>query len=292
MAREHVTVALNGDGGDEVFGGYDRFRAAALSLRLPAWIARSARGVAGRLPRDHSYHSAQRRIERLLEHAELPVEARYQSWIAVAGDGLREQLLKPEVLEAAAGPVHESMQARYRRAQALPALDRILYANFATYLPDDLAVKMDRMSMANSLETRSPFLDTALIERLAAVPARQKVGKLRLKPILRQAFWNELPPEIWNRRKHGFGVPIGSWFRGELGTMFEDEVLAYDARSSTFLQPGAVQRLYREHRDGEGEHGFRLWAILTLERWLRTLEEPLRLEPPGRAIEADAESMH
>lgn len=289
LAREHVTVALNGDGGDEVFGGYDRFRAAALSPRLPGWLARGARRAVGRFPADHSYYSLQRRLKRLLENAELPVEERYHSWIAVAGTGLLEELLAPDVLHAAAQPVFESMHARYRRAQALPPLDRILYANFATYLPDDLAVKMDRMSMANSLETRSPFLDTALIERLAAVPASQKVGRLRLKPILRKAFWDELPPEIWNRRKHGFGVPMGTWFRGELGTRFEDEVLARDARVSPLLQGASVRRLYREHRAGEAEHGFRLWTILTLERWLRTLEQPLELDPPSPSLGAAAE---
>lgn len=281
LARGHVTVALNGDGGDEVFGGYDRFRAAALAPRLPGWLASGARKAVRLLPRDHSYYSVQRRLKRLLEHAELPIETRYQSWIAVAGEGLLEELLAPEILESAAGPVLQSMDIRYERAGALPALDRILYANFTTYLPDDLAVKMDRMSMANSLETRSPFLDTALIERLAAVTARQKVGKLRLKPILRRAFWNELPAEIWNRKKHGFGVPMGTWFRGELGTMFEDEVLARDARVGVLVQDETVRRLYHEHRAGQAEHGFRLWTILTLERWLRTLEQPLALEAPG-----------
>jgi asparagine synthase (glutamine-hydrolysing) len=110
-----------------------------------------------------------------------------------------------------------------------------------------------------------------------------------LKPILRKAFWDELPPEIWNRRKHGFGVPMGTWFRGELGTRFEDEVLARDARVSPLLQGASVRRLYREHRAGEAEHGFRLWTILTLERWLRTLEQPLELDPPSPSLGAAAE---
>ena len=291
LAREHVKVALNGDGGDEVFGGYDRFRAAALAPRLPGWLAKGARGAVHRLPRSHSYYSMQRRLARLFEHAEHPIETRYQTWIAVAGEGLLEELLRPEVLEAAAEPVFQSMDMRYQRARSMPALDRILYANFATYLPDDLAVKMDRMSMANSLETRSPFLDTALVERVAGVPARQKVGKMRLKPILRRALWNELPPEIWNRRKHGFGVPMGSWFRGELGTMFEDEVLARDARVGALLQQQTLGRLYREHRAGQSEHGARLWTILTLERWLRTLEDQVALEPPGSTGSSAVELM-
>ena len=110
------------------------------------------------------------------------------------------------------------MERSYRRAASCPTLDRILYANFKTYLPDDLAVKMDRMSMANSLETRSPFLDTALIEYLARVPGREKVGLRRVKPLLRRSFWPLLPKQIWNRRKHGFGVPMGRWFRERAAT--------------------------------------------------------------------------
>ena len=285
LASEHVVVALNGDGGDEVFGGYDRFRAAALSVRLPARVAAAARAAASRLPVDHSYYSPQRRLQRFLELADQPVARRYQSWIAVADEDLLRSLLAPDVLAAAAGPVLESMDARYRESEDLPMLDRILHANFMTYLPDDLAVKMDRMSMANSLETRSPFLDTALVERLAAVPARKKVGKLRLKPVLRRAFWDELPQEIWNRRKHGFGVPMGTWFRGALGEMFEDEVLAPGARVAPLLQPATLARLYEEHRDAHAEHGARLWSLLTLERWMRTLERPPDLEPPAPRIE-------
>jgi asparagine synthase (glutamine-hydrolysing) len=139
---------------------------------------------------------------------------------------------------------------------------------------------MDRMSMANSLEARSPFLDTALIEYMARLPARHKVGLRRLKPVLRKAFYPLLPPAIWNRKKHGFGVPMGSWFRGELGTMFEDEVLSDGARSGEFLSPSCLRHLWDEHQAGTREHGFRLWTVLTLEHWLRSLESPQALNPP------------
>jgi asparagine synthase (glutamine-hydrolysing) len=283
LAREHVTVVLNGDGGDEVFGGYDRFVAAAVSRRMPAPLARLGRRAAGVLPRDHGYYSLQRRTERFLELADRPVEERYQSWIAVAHDDLLAELLGRPAPEADA-----SMRRCYEQAGHLPVLDRILYANFRTYLPDDLAVKMDRMSMANSLEARSPFLDTAVIEHLARLPARHKVGLRRLKPVLRRAFRPLLPEAIWDRKKHGFGVPMGAWFRGELGTLFEDEVLTADARSSELLDPGTVRRLWSEHAAGEREHGFRLWTLLTLERWLRSLERPPALEPPPEHGISDA----
>ena len=286
LAREHVTVVLNGDGGDEVFGGYDRFRAAAVAEFVPGWAAATARRVARRLPRNHGYYSPRRRAERFLELAEMPVLERYQSWIGVMNRELLDEALTPRVKAAAdLAAVTRSMEACYARAASLPRLDAILYANFKTYLPDDLAVKMDRMSMANSLEARSPFLDTAVIELLAPVRARRKVGMRTVKPLLRRALRPLLPDEIWNRRKHGFGVPLGLWFRtGELGTLFEDEVLGDGARTGELLEVDVLQRLWDEHRRGEREHGFRLWTVLTLERWLRAVERPALASPPARAV--------
>jgi asparagine synthase (glutamine-hydrolysing) len=289
LARQHVTVVLNGDGGDEVFGGYDRFVAAALSRRLPQRAARAARRATGMLRRNHGYYSLRRRAERFLELAEAPVTDRYQSWIAVANRALLHELLAPRLRELAAPPAVEgSMLTQYERASDLPYLDQILFANFKTYLPDDLAVKMDRMSMAHSLEARSPFLDTALIEYAARVPAQAKVGIRRLKPVLRRAFGPLLPDSIWNRKKHGFGVPMGMWMRGELGVMFADEVLGLGARAGDFIDTGVAARLWEEHRRGEREHGSRLWTLLTLERWLRSLERPLTSEPPPEGEITDA----
>jgi asparagine synthase (glutamine-hydrolysing) len=286
LAREHVTVALNGDGGDEVFGGYDRFRAAALSRELPTPIVSLARRAAGLLPRDHGYFSRRRRLERFLERADAPVEERYQSWISVAEPSLLAELAAPGI---ATDDALDSMDRAYAAGAHLPVLDRILYANFRTYLPDDLAVKMDRMSMAHSLETRSPFLDTAVIEALGRIPARHKVGLRRLKPLLRASFGSGVLPEaIWDRPKHGFGVPMGAWFRGDLGQVLEDEVLATDARCAAVVRQDTVRRLYAEHRAGDHEHGFRLWTLLTLERWLRTIESPLRDAPPSTPALVDA----
>jgi asparagine synthase (glutamine-hydrolysing) len=281
IAREHVTVALNGDGGDEIFGGYDRFRAAALAVPLPGWAAQAGHRTAAMLPVDHGYYSVRRRAMRFLELADAPLEQRYMSWVGVANRELLDELVQPSL---AAGDVMASMDRAYEEARDLPPLDRILYANFRTYLPDDLAVKMDRMSMAHSLETRSPFLDTALIEHLARIRARRKVGLRRVKPLLRAACRDMLPDEIWDRRKHGFGVPVGRWFRGDLGDVFTDEVLAADARSADLVRPEAVERLWREHRAEEREHGFRLWTLLTLERWLRSLDQPVSAEPPPDGV--------
>jgi asparagine synthase (glutamine-hydrolysing) len=280
LAREHVTVVLNGDGGDEVFGGYDRFAAAALAERLPRAVGRVGRRLAPLLPVDAGYYSRRRRLERFAELADLPPQQRYQSWIAVMNRELLEETLAPLGDLAGLPHVERSMENAYERSSRAPILDQIMYANFVTYLPDDLAVKMDRMSMAHSLEARSPFLDTALIEFLATIPAARKVGLRRLKPLLRRSLRPLLPVDIWNRRKHGFGVPVGAWFRtGELRTVFEDEVLGPDARCVDMLESDVLRRLWTEHQGGAVEHGFRLWAVLTFERWLRTLDAPA-LSPP------------
>jgi asparagine synthase (glutamine-hydrolysing) len=280
LAREHVTVVLNGDGGDEVFGGYDRFVAAALAERLPLALSHLGRRAARLLPVNAGYYSPRRRIERFTELADLPPRDRYQSWVSVMNRELLEEALAPLGAPAGVGRAELSTKTAYGRVAAAPALDQILYVNFATYLPDDLAVKMDRMSMAHSLEARSPFLDTALIEYMATIPAARKVGLRRLKPLLRRSLMPLLPKEIWNRRKHGFGVPVGRWFReGELRTVFEDEVLAPGARCAEILDPAVVRRLWAEHQGGAVEQGHRLWAILTFERWLRSLGSP-SLSPP------------
>src|SRR3954449_12328065 len=268
MAREHVTVALNGDGGDEVFAGYDRFVAAALAERLPRVVGRAGQRAGRLLPVNSGYYSMRRRLERFTELAELSPRERYQSWVGVMNRDLLEQALAPVADVADLAAAEASMDAAYARAAGAPTLDQILYANFVTYLPDDLAVKMDRMSMANSLETRSPFLDTALIEYVAQIPAARKVGLRRVKPLLRRAMMPLLPKEIWNRRKQGFGVPMGRWFReGELRTLYEDEVLGHGALSAELLDAAFVRRLWEEHQGGATEHGHRLWPILTLERW-------------------------
>jgi asparagine synthase (glutamine-hydrolysing) len=290
LARRDVTVVLNGDGGDEVFGGYDRFRAAAVSRYVPRSAARLARPLAAVLPRGGGYADVGRRAQRFLERAEGSVLDRYQSWIAQVPEDVLPELLAPELRPlATAAHVRRSMEARYAEAGALPELDRILYANLTTYLPDDLSVKVDRTSMAHGLEARSPFLDTALIDYVGRLPARHKVGLRHVKPVLRHAFGPFLPRSIWDRAKHGFGVPMHRWFRGELGAMFADEVLGPDARSAAYLDRPALARLLAEHHAGGADHGARLWTVLVLERWLRDAERPVALTPPGGDPIADAD---
>lgn len=292
LARRHVTVVLNGDGGDEVFGGYERFKGVKISQLMPPVVGRMAKPVVARMPVSADYGNVTRRARRFLERAgEKPVD-RYQSWIAVVGEDMLPDLLAPP-LQALGTPdqVRRSMRARYAEASALPQLDQILYANIKTYLLDDLHKKVDRMAMAHSLEARSPFMDTALIDYVARIPARYKVGLRHVKPVLRKAFWPTLPEQTWNRRKQGFGVPMQRWFRGDLGTMFVDEVLASDARTAAYLDQAELRRLMKAHQDQTAEHGPRLWSVLMLEKWLRSNERPVELTPPAADGIREAEAV-
>jgi asparagine synthase (glutamine-hydrolysing) len=174
-------------------------------------------------------------------------------------------LLSPEALQT-------SFMDYYTAARGLPLLQRLLRVNFMTYLPDDLHVKMDRLSMAHALETRSPMLDTALMEYVAALPPHLKIRRTRMKYVLRLACQDLLPPALRDRRKHGFGVPVGHWFRHQLRGYVEDTLLSPHSRLRAYCDQGFIRTLFREHVEGRRPHWDRLWLLLTFEVWLRMLE--------------------
>jgi asparagine synthase (glutamine-hydrolysing) len=145
----------------------------------------------------------------------------------------------------------------------------LLYLNARTYLLDDLNVKMDRASMAASLETRAPFLDTALMELSFSLPGHMKLRGTTTKWILKRAFSDLLPPSIVRRKKMGFGVPLGAWFKGALRGYLEERLLAPDARLYPMLRRPAVERMFDAHHAGDKDYGIHLWALWMLELWLR-----------------------
>jgi asparagine synthase (glutamine-hydrolysing) len=277
-AREHVTVALTGDGGDETFGGYERFAAALLAKRVPAAVLRPLGSAARLLPRTGGYHELRRRVERFTADPRSSPELRYRSWVSLFDEPTLLRVLSTD-LRVEAEP-YASFDRALEEAGPVPLLHRLLHVNFRTYLHDDLLVKTDRMSMANSLEARSPFLDTELLGYLASLPPEMKATPFALKRLLRRSLEGVVPREILRRRKHGFGVPVGRWFRGELRGPFEELVLGSQARSAQALDQSAVRELFDVHLAGE-DHGGRLWLLLSLELWLRTMEGPQRTEPPS-----------
>jgi asparagine synthase (glutamine-hydrolysing) len=244
--RRHVTVALVGDGGDEVFGGYERYRAHSLAGRVPSALARAALAApwGRREPRSTLF-----RARRFLDVAAQPARDRYARLVEVFPLELRRRLWTDE--------------ARAQRATALlPAADDLRLVDIESYLPNDLLPKSDLASMAVSLELRSPFLDRRVVELGLALPPELAFGKAALK----RAFADDLPPDVATRRKSGFGVPLDRWFRHELRPAAEDLLLS---RDRGLFERGELERLLREHADGRADHGHRLWCLCMLELWQR-----------------------
>lgn len=268
LTREHVTVSLTGDGGDELFCGYPRFVGMAVAEAVPGSVAALGHRLGRRLPHASSFRHPLRRVQRFFAAAALPPEERMLRWIGYLPEV--EGYLRPEVV---AGLSREALTGSFREAwNRFPgesALTRALALNFETYLPEDLLVKADRCSMAHGLELRSPFLDTALMEFAAGLPDRLRYRGRTLKWLLKSAFPDLLPPEIARRGKWGFGVPLPVWFRTHWRGLFEDRVLAPDARLWAWLRREPVDALWRAHLAGTADHGHALWALLSLESWLR-----------------------
>jgi len=270
LTREHVTVALTGDGGDEVFAGYLRFGAALAAERLPSWTAgvlSAALGVFGQPPNERHWVARGRRFARFMR---LPLDQRPAAWAGVFYDDV-DLLLEPEVL-VRLGPVDRRRHLRGLDALGnVSPLSRLLAANFDSYLHDDLLVKLDRMSMAVALEARAPLLDRALVEYVAALPDEFKLRGRETKVILREAFADLLPEAVKSGPKRGFGVPLDAWFRGELRDVARDLLLSSSAKLRSYVSRPYVSQLVDEQLAGRANHGHRLWTLLTFERWLHLL---------------------
>jgi len=279
LAREHVTVALTGDAGDELFAGYARFRGMQIAGAMPDGLVSLGGAVAGLLPHDPDFRSFSRRAKRFFHAASLSEHERMLRWIGFFADRL-DEMLRPELRELI--PRHEltrSFRRPLERGRDLSTLSRTLSLNFETYLPEDLLVKIDRCSMAHGLELRSPFLDRDVMEFAAGLPDHYRIRGRTYKRILKRAFEDLLPQEILRRSKMGFGIPLPQWFRNEWRPLLEERILSDDARLWRWLEREPVERMAREHLDGRADYGHQLWALLTLEEWL----EQGRYDDPGTA---------
>jgi len=264
-----VKVALAGEGGDEVFGGYSRYawdRVAAHAGRLPVGLLASGLeripGVAGRAGRG-GRKDVLRRAVKFLRHAELPEAERYCSWFALSSEEAKAELLREPFAPAAriyaaalaAGPA------------GLSALGRLQAADLRTMLAKDLLLKADRMSMAHSLELRVPLLDHVVVAAGLGLADRRKVRGVKTKVALRELVAARLPEAIARRPKQGFEVPIDRWLREDLAPLAGDLLAPERIRRRGLLDPDAVQRLLQRHRSGEARHGLTLYGLLALELW-------------------------
>src|SRR5262245_14707470 len=273
--RAHVTVALNGDGGDEGFAGYRRYtqfperRRRFAPLRLP--FAAGLAGAAARLPGLPPGWA--RNLEAAAGMSAPHVGEAYVWAMRALSEREKRRLYRP----AARRPSGEaaSLLARWiddaRAGEAL--IDRLCFADEMSYLPDDLLVKMDLATMAHGLEARSPLLDHHLLELAASMPDSVRMPGGRAKGLLKEAFRSALPEAHLERPKSGFAIPVQEWFRGPWAGFAREHLLARDARIGRWLEPTRVARLLEDHVAGRALYGYQLWTLLMLELWQREVVE-------------------
>ena len=266
IARRHVTVVLSGDGGDELFGGYDRYiphaRVAAFD-RLPLPGLRAAASLTWPL----LPHGA--KGKNFLRHVARDDAGRYLDSIAQFHADERASLYSGDLRSRLRGDAEAALARHFDRFAALPHDSRMMRFDFETYLPEDVLTKVDRMSMAHSIESRVPLLDNLVIDFAATLPADMKIRNGRRKHIFKETLRTLLPDTILDRRKQGFGIPLGTWFRGGLTGLFSDVLDSPRTRQRGYFEPAFVSRLLREHLDGERDHTLRLWQLLVFELWHR-----------------------
>ncbi len=275
VTRDEVTVSLSGDGGDELFAGYNRYLAVKLAGQmdfLPTFVRKSLGwSVWQKIPTSTKQRSFGRRAKRFAEALSQSPEARYLRWIGIFDADLRRQLLSNDMRAQLAG--HSSTDFILDAYTACPDRDfitRTTCADVLTYLPCDILTKVDIASMAYGLEVRSPFLDHHVAELAARMPIDLKQRGKTGKVILTETFGDLLPKSIQSRSKMGFGVPIDHWFRGELQPLLRDSLLSGPAISRGYFNPDCVRRLVEEHTSGRWDHSYRLWSLLCFEHWCRT----------------------
>ena len=282
--RKEVTVALNGDGGDEAFGGYLRYVAMKLddyTRMIPSAARKAMLGFIRLLPQKAPY-GVFWRAGKLLRASMMPDPSyRYLSTICYFGPDEKAGLFSPAYEKALGADLRYGERYITDLFKAVPGEDlmgKLSYVDFKSYLPECLMTKMDIASMANSLETRSPLLDQKVIEFAYRLPSELKLkGVNGTKWILKETFKDMLPKEIYGRGKMGFGIPLGPWFRGELKDHWAGTCLSAKALGRGYFNKEHLFRLWDEHQSGARDHGYKLWALLMLELWHKEFADDFKL---------------
>ena len=271
FTREHVTVALSGDGGDEVFGGYQRYQVMALQQylqRIPiAWRRPVCELILKALPRPRELRSALGAVRRLLAVVGADDVRSYATFQQAFSESAKEALYGPDCDASALTDYVGHWEEILRRGSAADFVERFMELDLHTYLPSDLLCKVDIASMMFSLEVRCPFLDHELIEFAAVLPRRFKVSIRQRKRVLKHCVRDLIPAELRQRGKRGFGVPVSQWLREDLSPLVTDMCADADWDTAGVLDFSALRRLAQEHVSGAEDHGARLWALLCFKLW-------------------------
>jgi len=271
--RKHVTVALNGDGGDEAFGGYLRYKAmkGSMYFSFPFRLLgeKGTKLISRIVPHTETTRGKNmfRYVSRLISGLSETPARRNVDWFCFFTNDAKQNLYSDKMKSEIKSDAYCYLQNIFETAKADNIMDRTYYTDVNAYLPEDLLVKMDIASMANSLEARSPFLDQKVMEFSASLPSSWKLRGFNTKYILKKTFKGFLPEKIINRGKMGFGIPVGKWFRTDWKDYFRATVLSEKACSRGYFKKAALERIYEEHVSGKRDHGYRMWALLMLELW-------------------------
>jgi asparagine synthase (glutamine-hydrolysing) len=270
MARQRVTVALSGDGGDELFGGYDAYAADALARRsldpLPGGIRGVLASLAGHVPLGPSKRGLANQLRRFLEGARLPPRWQHMRWMVFLTDQQRRELYTPGFHAAVAGRIGPLVLAMLDNA-ASDRLGNQSWCDFRLYLCENILPKVDLMSMATSLEARVPYLDNEMIDLAMALPADMRIRHGVRKYILKKAFSGLLPPETLQRGKEGFSIPLKNWLLGSWNGLMHELLAPAALRDGGWFEPASVQKLIAEHERRTHNHSHVLWAMMVFELW-------------------------
>lgn len=272
MARKNVTVVLSGDGGDELLAGYDTYLAQKVARRyakLPAFLRKGVvEPIVNALPPTSKKKGFINKSKRFIEGARLPEHLQHVRWMIFMQRAEKDLLYSADFAASLNGYNSTGfIEENFRRSTSADPLDQQEYVDIKSYLVDDILVKVDRMSMANSLEARVPFLDHRFVEFAASIPSGLRLNGKKTKYILKKALQNELPLQIIERGKEGFSIPIKNWLKNELKSMMLDSLSEANVRDKGFFDPRYVNRLVSEHINGNENHSHRLWALMVFHMW-------------------------
>ena len=280
LARAHVTVALSGDGGDELFGGYDAYEADRLARRIASAVPRPAgralAALASLLPPSEKKKGLVNRLKRFTAGlADSPPDIAHYRWMTYVSPAAKRRLYTPGLRDALAGSdVYRPVRDALRGAGTDDLLNRQLYTDLSIYLADDILVKVDRMSMAASLETRAPFLDVDVMELAFSMPGRLKLRGRERKWILKRALADVLPASILERSKEGFSIPMKNWLKRDLAPLMRDLLAPDRLRRRGWVEPDAVAARIAAHTAGRENHAHLLFSLMVLERWAQAFLDP------------------
>jgi asparagine synthase (glutamine-hydrolysing) len=279
MARRYVTVTLSGDGGDEIFAGYETYLAQGIDsrwyARLPRWFRQQTfPRMIDLIPPQPAKKGLVNKAKRFVEGAALPESWQHTRWMMFMNPDDKDQLYHPDIISSLNGySSSELIEQYFRQAIQADNLAQQQYVDVKTYLVDDILVKVDRMSMATSLEARVPLLDYRIVELALNLPTHLKLNGQETKVILRRMMAKRLPEAVLNKPKEGFSIPMKHWLRGELRPLMGDLLAPDTIRHRGYFNPKTVARWQTEHISSQANHSHRLWALMVFELWHRQVFE-------------------